>query len=526
MKYLRMPHKDQYEEVVIPTFFNKKYYPNGTVAFDETAKIDFGTTQFTKIEEKCLAIDPETVSWAFLNEKEYELCQELNGKQVRETLNQLSYDHQNQLFDFIARLFRRGLLNINGTSSVDADIFNDSPNNFEGNLVELLLTEKCNLNCGYCLAGANPKMPTMNEEIARKSIDLAFVMNEADSITFEFSGGEPFLQFRLMQKITDYLFNHPLKNGRTVYVGAQTNATMLNEERVKWIKEHDIIIGVSIDGNPASHNVSRPMVNGGESFDKVIDGIRLLQKYEVQFGILVVLNVSNVDSVENLIEFLAEYNLPALKLNPIAYLGTARENWDAFGLTSDKVINYFKDFARMIVDKQYVILEDNLVTMMKYCMTKQRSNRCMRTHCGAGETFQAINAKGDIYPCGRSTQSPLLKIGNVMQGQASLSEIGLANQFVREIKERRPGDFEDCSTCLYRQMCQAGCSVQAFERYGTVKHKTPECAFYKTMYPYLMHWLTFNPHVLGHFNRIGYFEKGVEAFEFDYFDAPLVVGAL
>jgi radical SAM protein with 4Fe4S-binding SPASM domain len=141
----------------------------------------------------------------------------------------------------------------------------------------------------------------------------------------------------------------------------------------------------------------------------------------------------------------------------------------------------------------------------------------MRTHCGAGETFQAVAANGDIYPCGRATQSPGLKLGNIFDtGVTSLSEPSRHNAIIAQIRERRPADLEGCDHCSYRQLCQSGCSVQAWESYGTVRHRTPECAFYKTLYPYFMRWLSFDQTAFEHLNAYSYFNNEGMAFSHDF----------
>jgi uncharacterized protein len=518
MNYLRIPEMEDYEQMALPLYFNKSYEPAGSVNIDRDTIIDLRDTKMTCVSNKILAMQPETAAWSFLSEAEATLLNNFSSVPFQfGTMIDNNGNSSELLSGFMEKLYRRGLVRLNNYSSTDSTVFNDSPNNFDGNLVELLLTEKCNLNCGYCLAGTNPNMPSMEESIAFKTIDKAFLMSEAKSITFEFSGGEPLMRFELLQRITAYIREHPLKGNRKVYIGAQTNATLLTETKVKWLKENDLFIGVSIDGNPETHNLSRPTVTGRESFTKVIRGILLLQQHAVPFGILVVLNSTNAASPDALIDFLLKYNLPVLKLNPIAFLGTAQSNWNKFGITNDEITAYFKKFSSLIVERGVNIVEDNLRTMMVYMMSKQRFNRCMRTHCGAGETFQAINAKGDIFPCGRSTQSPGLKIGNVADDEiTSLSQAGLKNQFIQEIKARRPRDLEDCKSCFYQQLCQSGCAVQSYEKYGTVRHKTPECSFYKTMYPYLMHWLTFDDKARSHFNQTGYFNSGIESFSYNY----------
>jgi uncharacterized protein len=515
MKYFCRPGVEVAESQYIEANFEKRYEPQGNVSISDNCILDNEGVDIVELAGEFLAIQPETASWAFLNTRETAVYQLLRSKPLGLLRSVWPTDATSDPAQFAAHLYRRGLLTIDGHESVDRRILRDSPNYNEGHLVELLLTERCNLACGYCLAGANNKMPAMDWNIAKKSVDLAFDMQEADTIAFEYAGGEPLLQFPLMQRLTDYIESHPRRRDRRLFISIQTNATLINDERARWLKEKDIRVGISVDGKPTSQNLSRPQVNGKESFTLTLHGIDILQRHEVSFGALVVLNRSNIDSVEELADFLLDNGIHGFRLNPVAFIGDARQNWDLLGLTQEEVITYFKDLLNLIAGRGYLLLEDNVRSMCDFLTSKQRRTRCMRAECGAGDTFQSVAANGDIYPCGRATQSPGLKLGNIFdKGLVSLSDPARWNPVIAEIRERRPENLEDCPTCHYRQLCQSGCSAQAWERYGTVRHKTPECSFYKTLYPYLMRWLSFDASAFEALDRSSYFAG--EGFRFDY----------
>ena len=516
MRYFADRDREKREAALIPQSFGKTYEPFGDVTLTPDSVIDNAGVSQVSLGGETLAIEPDLGAWAFLTPGEVDLFSRFSDARFGAVLATAGAGAE-RLPDFVAHLYRRGLVSIDGKRAIDPTIFRDSPNFHETHLVEILLTEKCNLACGYCLAGANPHMPAMSPETARRVVDLAFGMKEAGGIGFEFSGGEPFLKFPLMREVVDYIRSHPKRNNRPVYLTVQTNGTLLNDERVRWLRDNKVQVGVSLDGQPWSQNTSRPQVNGGESFSRLIGGIDLLQRYPVPFGALVVLNRSNVASVHALVDFLLDNGIGSFKLNPVAYLGTARENWNGIGLAPQEVLSYFTALIDLVARKGYPLVEANVHTMLEFVVSKQRKTRCMRTHCGAGDTFQAISAAGDVYPCGRSTQTPALKLGNVMEpALSSLSQPARANPTIAEIRERRPAALEGCVVCEYRQFCQAGCSAQAFERYGTVRHRTPECDFFKTLYPHLMRFLSFDVPAFRNFCRIGYFGHGATLVNDDY----------
>lgn len=506
MRYFHAPALERIESAYLRSDHGKSYAPHGEVRVGPRVVVSTPPLDYLDLDGERLVIEPETTSWAFVDPFEHELLQRLA---IPRTVADLAAGSPRPIEGLLGELFRRGLVALDGQRSLAPDLHEHSANTTTPHLVELLVTEKCNLACGYCLAGATPKMPAMSPQVAQRAVDLAFDMDEAADFAFEMSGGEPFLQFPLMQELVTYIRAHPKRRGRPVALSIQTNATLLDDARVEWVKREGITLGVSLDGDPASHNVSRPQVNGKESFTKVIRGLDLLQRARVPFGVLVVLNRANVSRMHELVDFLVDNGIAAVKINPIAYLGTGRERWGDLGLEQHEVIAYFQAFLGRVLELRHDLLEATLGTMCQYLVSKQRSNRCMRGHCGAGVDFQVVSAKGDIYPCGRATQSPGLKLGHVDEALVSLSAAGRRAPVIHEILARRPRDV-GCASCPVRQWCQAGCAAQAYERYGSVRHKTPECDFFKTMYPYLLRRLTFDHRALEHLARSDYFGVAVE----------------
>ena len=517
MRYIQNRTMEIQESRIISDYFGMVYAPFGNFTIDNRVRITSHGTNLVETNGEILTINPETNSWAFLNRHEASIFCLLDGITF-ETLSKLwPSKARTQPSEFLEKLFRRGLIQINGYSAIDRSIFEHSQNLLlEKHLVELLVTEKCNLACIYCLAGSSIKNPSMTEEIAIRAIDSAFMMSEAHSITFEFSGGEPFLQFELLNKLTEYIRSHSGGSCRDVYITVQTNATLLTQKHIEWLKNNKIYIGISLDGSADTQNFSRPMVGGCESYERTMRGLKLLKKNGVPFGVLIVLSRANVAKVRDLIDFLVKNEINSFKINPIAYLGTGKINWDYIGITTEEIIKFFKEFASIIVADGSLLLEDNLASMLWRLTSKLKNTRCIGSHCGAGITFQAINPKGDIYPCGRATQISDVKIGNIFDGFNNLSAPGINNKNIREISDRVTSGIVGCSNCYYRNLCQAGCPVLALEKYGTIQAPSPECNFFREMYPFLMKWLCFDYHAFRVLNTAGYFGKGAELVCIDF----------
>lgn len=70
----------------------------------------------------------------------------------------------------------------------------------------LCLTHNCNLSCIYCYQ-KHDNSNRMNIETAKKSVDWIFANMPLgkSSVTINLIGGEPLLEFKLIQQIYDYV---------------------------------------------------------------------------------------------------------------------------------------------------------------------------------------------------------------------------------------------------------------------------------------------------------------------------------
>ena len=66
----------------------------------------------------------------------------------------------------------------------------------------------------------------------------------------------------------------------------QTNGTLLTDEWCGFLKEHEFMVGISLDGPEDAHDRYRRDRAGKGTFAKVMGGLRLLQKHQVKYNVL------------------------------------------------------------------------------------------------------------------------------------------------------------------------------------------------------------------------------------------------
>jgi uncharacterized protein len=235
-------------------------------------------------------------------------------------------------------------------------------------LQELILeiTQKCNLRCTYCVysesypgvRGHNPK--DMSLDTALKAIDLYFsLLKEGRSYnpyrepSIAFYGGEPLLNFELIKTCINYVTKN-YKDFNPYFV-MTTNSTLLSEEIVAFLSEHNCEIVLSIDGPKEEHDRNRVFPGGKGSFDVIMENVKFLAGSNLKAYCQSVYDLkTNIDIVN---EFFYREDVPLLSgANP----------------ASNKIPNVYYD-AFSAGDR--TMYEERLAKMLTYQIEKIRKER-------------------------------------------------------------------------------------------------------------------------------------------------------
>lgn len=115
----------------------------------------------------------------------------------------------------------------------------------------LMITHSCNLNCSYCYEShkSNSHMTVEQaKNIIAAEADMVMHSAEYDELQIDFMGGEPLVNFELIKEIVEWLETDAISVPWICF--ATTNATLLDESRKEWFREHrtSISLGASYDG--------------------------------------------------------------------------------------------------------------------------------------------------------------------------------------------------------------------------------------------------------------------------------------
>ena len=430
-----------------------------------------------------LAIDQKTFSWAIMSKNTKKKLEYLSsGRTIENVLGEgISLEEINAFYD-------TGLLSIDGKSNSETIIPKEAKTGLH--LAVLHTSNACNMRCTYCYPSADKGRP-MSFEVAKSTVDKLSNQGE-NHINLEFHGGEPLINFKLIKEVVGYASKKFLDSGESKFCySIQTNATLLTEEIVSFLKEHEIEVGISLDGLANRNNKTRIYPNNKGTYDDILKGINLLREGKVPFSTIMV--IKDLQAVDEVYPFMVETGIHDVKLASYFKQGRATESAEILDNMKEyggKVLNLTDRIVEHNLNSNSILKLSNVATILNNILSGKRTYMCMRFPCGAGDSMMGIDVDGSVYPCEEMNGKKELIVGNILND--SLESI-LNSSINKKLRTRQAEDFKDCLNCPIISACEVSCANHSYNNSGNFYSKSDSCEYYKVMIPGLMWRLHENP---------------------------------
>ena len=164
----------------------------------------------------------------------------------------------------------------------------------------LLVAGDCNLACAYCYAqgggfGGGPR--AMDAETLRMALDKLVPKDSA--LVISFFGGEPLLELELLRQAVAWGNTLGAKRGTRLRYVLTTNGTLLDDERLDFLKAHVSHVAVSLDGGQTLTDASRCFKDCEESvYRVVVQNLRRLKSESIPFGLRGTIPAGRADELD------------------------------------------------------------------------------------------------------------------------------------------------------------------------------------------------------------------------------------
>ncbi|OGD41328.1 hypothetical protein A3K33_02165 [Candidatus Azambacteria bacterium RIFOXYC1_FULL_41_20] len=335
-------------------------------------------------------------------------------------------------------------------------------------LMYLLVTDHCNLRCGYCFEDSpvliEPFNPVhMSVEIARDALDLFARMvarygDPKKKKVIHLYGGEPLMNGGVVRFAVDYICGLKTRGilPSVCETAIVTNGTFLDDEMARFFSEKGVTVGVSIDGPHEMNNLYRKTKDGElDVFAAIMRALGLLKKYKAKVGLSVTLTSEAVQHFDKLLAFLTDevgwvdgISLNILHFNPNIFLPP----------------NYYSDAVRCQIAafekfRELGMYEDRMMRKAGAFINRQP----IYADCGVIGNQLVIAPDGQIGVCQDFVKPRTYFRGSVIDKDSDPVAAGLFKEWER----RSPFFMKDCLDCPAMGICGGGCPASAELKTGS-----------------------------------------------------------
>ena len=319
---------------------------------------------------------------------------------------------------------------------------------------------RCNLACRYCYylekQKLYPEQVPLSDELLETFIRQYLEAQTMPQVLFTWHGGEPLLlPLSFYQRALG--LQQRYARGRQIDNCLQTNGTLLTDEWCEFLRENHFLVGISIDGPQTFHDAYRC-----HSFEKVMRGIRLLQKHHVEWNAMATVNHLNADYPADFYRFFKDIGCQYLQFTPVVERESGGQVTD-FSVTPEQwgrfLCGVYDEWVKEDISHIFVQLFD--ATLANWA--GEPPGICsMSPTCGRAA---AMEANGDVYSCDHFV-FPNYRLGNIRQQSLTTMLYGeRQQQFGRNKSASLP---RQCRECRFLFACHGECPKNRFlkDKYG------------------------------------------------------------
>lgn len=241
-----------------------------------------------------------------------------------------------------------------------------------------------------------------------------------DTITF--FGGEPLLQFDLINQIIKY--NE--KNNYIYNYIINTNGININDNIIDLCKKKNILLNISLDGNLKSNSKNR----FGEKIFKLVEkNIKEVKDKKIEFIINYVITPNNIKYINQSLKYFVKNGFADICL---------MINYDA--LWTKKDIKLMKEQLEKSIPDMFKVIDGDFIRIYPiYNKINYIIEERSETKCNFGKDNIVISCNGKKYPC----------ISFIYDSNYEIVE---ENKIFTNIC-----NIEKCKDCEYKTICNNNC---------------------------------------------------------------------
>lgn len=314
---------------------------------------------------------------------------------------------------------------------------------------QILPTTGCNARCFYCYE-QDFKPCTMTRETIDSTVEfiLSYCEN-MEEVNIAWFGGEPFTCENYIAEISKRLTTEFDRRGTKYFANVITNGALISTKNIDAIvKDYRISSAqITLDGRGDKHLARKGFLDKSVSYHLILNNIALLTRHNVHVMVRINVDRANLEDCLSVFDDLAALDADTDNLWPYVaplYSDKSKPNQDCF--RHDELSDVFVKVYKKMIDTGFIQTVNGLPM-----------NFSNATCCAKMLNNFVISPEGDISKCEHLLNVPDEVIGHVSTGIVFNS--AMAKWCDSSISEQ-------CKTCSYLPVCQAGCTAAETRGFG------------------------------------------------------------
>ena len=340
---------------------------------------------------------------------------------------------------------------------------------------------RCNIDCAYCYYLEKEKLfPDekkfrMSDEVletyVRQVIETSLEAGMAE-VSFAWQGGEPtMLGVGFFEKVVA-LQRRYAPAATKVTNAFQTNGMLLDDAWGGFLRDHGFLVGISIDGPKKVHDRYRVDRAGRPTFDKVMAGLDVLQRHEVEHNALTTIHRANGGKGREIYRFLKGLGIEFMQFIPIAerrgadgLAGAPQVDMDPGNTVTDWSVSpraygkflcdVFDIWFKADIGKVFV---QHFDVQLGLWMGRPSSLCVFAETCG---NALALEHDGSLYACDHYVY-PDYRLGRITE--TPLRDMVWSDRQAAFGQDKAARLTAQCHRCSYRFACNGGCPKHRFAK--------------------------------------------------------------
>jgi len=216
-----------------------------------------------------------------------------------------------------------------------------------------VVTLRCEHSCPYCQVSRQSTDRSrfdMSEETAQRALAIA-LDSPSPRIKIEFQGGEPLLNFPLIEKIVSKAQAAGKRTGKLIDFVITSNLALLTDDHLAFCKANNILLSTSLHAPAELHTNNRPRP-GGNSHELAVKGIRRAQEAlgRDRVGALMTTTERSLDNIEAIVDEYLRLDLDGIFLRSLSPYGFAVKTKQFQRYDAKRWLAFYQRGLRYILD--------------------------------------------------------------------------------------------------------------------------------------------------------------------------------